>query len=80
MGQLLAVHMHEHVVKGELVTRFTLEQIDVNRVALSNSILSAACSDDCVRHGPLEKSRNIHGDRLLTSENPGRPEQRNLIL
>src|SRR5262249_45298378 len=70
VGKLFPVNVHQHVLKSELLACVALEQIDVDRVAFSDSILSPSCFDDCVRHGPREKSGNIHGDGRLTSEIP----------
>jgi hypothetical protein len=56
VSEFLAFGMHQDIVEGELLARFTLEQIDIDRVAFGDSILSATGSDNCVRHSLWEKS------------------------
>ena len=56
MREFIAVGMHQHVVEGELLARLAFEQIDVDRVAFCDAILSAACFDNCVSHSLWEKS------------------------
>ena len=56
VSEFLALGMHQDIVEGELLARFTLEQIDINRVAFGDSILSATGSDNCARHSLWEKS------------------------
>lgn len=56
VSEFLALGMHQNIVEGELLTRFTVEQIDIDHVAFGDSILSATGSDDCVRHSLWEKS------------------------
>src|SRR5262245_51558197 len=56
VSKFLAFSVHQDIVESELFTCFPLEQIDVDRIAFGNPILSAPGSDDCVCHGLWEKS------------------------
>src|SRR6266480_122237 len=50
MRDPIAISVHEHVRKHNLLARFGLEQIDIDRVALRDAMLPATGLDDCKSH------------------------------
>ena len=54
--KVVAVAMKQDVAENGFLARFTLEQIDIDNVALGDAMLSPACLDNCVSHG-RKKSR-----------------------
>ena len=68
MRQLIAIAMEKDVAKNGFLTRFTLEQIDIDNVALGNAMLPATCFDNCVSHTEKYfggKAAQIHTDTPL---------------
>jgi len=60
VADFVAVGMHQDILESELLARFTFEQIDIDRVAFGNPILSATGPDNCVRHSLGKRAGNIH--------------------
>src|SRR5207245_9426329 len=50
MRELIAVGIHQNVAEGGLFPCIDIEQIDIDRVALRHTILSATGLDNCVSH------------------------------
>jgi len=50
MRELIAVGIHQYVAEGGLLSGIDIEQIDIDRVALCHTILSATGLDNCVSH------------------------------
>ncbi len=50
MRELIAVGIHQYVAEGGLFPCIDFEQIDIDRVALRYTILSATGLDNCVSH------------------------------
>lgn len=68
VGQVVAVAMKQNIGENGFVARFTLEQIDIDNVALGDAMLSAACFDNCVSHTERcfgGKAAQIHTDESL---------------
>ena len=66
--EIVAVAMKQDVAENGFFARFTLEQIDIDNVALGNAMLSAACFDNCVSHTEKYfggKAAQIHTDASL---------------
>ena len=51
MRKIIAIAMKQNIGENGLFARFTLEQIDIDNIALGDAMLSAACFDNCVSHG-----------------------------
>jgi hypothetical protein len=62
--KVVAVAMKQNVAENGFLARFTLEQIDIDNVALGNAMLSAACFDNCVSHD-RRKVGESHTDGLI---------------
>ena len=58
LRQFLAIGMKEHIAKDGLFPDFRFEQIDIDRIAFRDPILSPASLDNCVSHG-REKSLKV---------------------
>jgi hypothetical protein len=54
--QFFTIGMKEHIAKDGLFPDFRFEQIDIDRIAFRDPILSAAGLENCVSHG-RKKSR-----------------------
>ena len=68
VGQVVAVAMKQNIGENGLPPGFTLEQIDIDNVALGDAMLSAACFDNCVSHTEKYfggKAAQIHTDASL---------------
>jgi hypothetical protein len=50
MRELIAVGIHQYVAEGGLFSGIDIEPIDIDRVALCHTILSATGLDNCVSH------------------------------
>jgi len=47
----LAIAMKKHIGKHAFFSRFLVEEVHINDVALRDAMLSTACFDNCVSHG-----------------------------
>src|ERR1700730_6961626 len=56
--QLVAVAMEQNIAERCFLAGFSVKKIDVDDVALSDAMLSAACFDNCVSH-----TRNTSGGK-----------------
>ena len=69
MREIVAVAMKKNIGENGLPPGFTLEQIDIDNVALRDAMLSAACFDNCVSHGRRKSRAKSHAGELLTRGN-----------
>ena len=50
VGDLVAIAVKEDVAKNGFFARISFEEIDIDNIALRDTVLSAACFNNCVSH------------------------------
>src|ERR1043166_1469811 len=69
MGELVAIAVKEHVAESSFLACISLEEIDIDNIALRDAMLSAACFNNCVSH---TKSRVLSGGKAAQTSIGGR--------
>src|SRR5688572_9706239 len=50
LGLLVAVAMEKHIGKNAFLARLFIEKVDIDDISFRDTVLSAACFDNCVSH------------------------------
>src|SRR6476619_239585 len=69
VGNLVAIAVKKDVGKHAFLPWLFIQEIDIDDVALGDTVLSASGSNNCVSHGGWKSREKSHGSGGLTSRN-----------